>query len=573
MFKNMKLAVKLSLGIGSPLIMMVGVVVAIYFVVGSVNGKARTAKDESVVYAGVAQQMKMDVVQIQQWLTDISATRARDGLNDGFDEAEKSKDSFIAGLVKFREMYVNKNDNEGLAMLVEIDAAMASYYSEGKKMAQAYIVGGSADGNKLMENFDNAAASLAAKLGPFIEQQTDRLDVAMASIISSVGRLRMIIVIASATAIIISIVIAISITRSITKPLNKVIYRLDGAATQLGSASSKISSSSQALAQGSSEQASSLEETSSTMEEMSTMTKQNADNAQEAATMVEKCNDSAEKGKLAVADMCGSIDKMNSASMEIIDSMSSSIHEINASSNEIAEITMTIDGIAFQTNLLALNAAVEAARAGEHGKGFAVVAEEVRNLAQRSASAAKDTAILIKDCVDKANKGTELTNKCRNTLEVIVDDVKKSTDNTNTALQEIVGSIDKVSTLAKEISVASCEQSDGVNSVNSSVQQMDTVTQQNAATAEEVATTSEEMSAQSQTLMEQVFVLMSQVEGKNDKLSGTCSNSNELAYSQDEWSEQATGEGDSAYYLDERNGSNRSNVASVSKTSEEIIPM
>ena len=111
---------------------------------------------------------------------------------------------------------------------------------------------------------------------------------------------------------------------------------------------------------------------------------------------------------------------------------------INISSKKIAEITKVIDGIAFQTNLLALNAAVEAARAGEHGKGFAVVAEEVRNLAQRSAAAAKDTAELIDDCVDKANKGTELTNKCKETLQGIVDDVKQSTENTNVALQEIV---------------------------------------------------------------------------------------------------------------------------------------
>jgi methyl-accepting chemotaxis protein len=164
---------------------------------------------------------------------------------------------------------------------------------------------------------------------------------------------------------------------------------------------------------------------------------------------------------------------------------------------------------------LALNAAVEAARVGDHGKGFAVVAEEVRNLAQRSASAAKDTAVLIKNCVDKAVKGTELTNKCKETLHGIVDDVKKSTDNTNQALQEIVNSVGKVTTLTKEISNASCEQSDGVNSVNESVQQMDMVTQQNAATAEEVATTSEEMSAQAQTLLELISDLESQVSGKH----------------------------------------------------------
>ncbi|MHC4454129.1 MAG: methyl-accepting chemotaxis protein [Planctomycetota bacterium] len=193
--------------------------------------------------------------------------------------------------------------------------------------------------------------------------------------------------------------------------------------------------------------------------------------------------------------------------------------EINTSSKKIADITQVIDSIAFQTNLLALNAAVEAARAGEHGKGFAVVAEEVRNLAQRSAAAAKDTAELIDDCVEKADKGTELTNKCKETLQGIVDDVKNSTNNTNEALQEIVSSVGKVTTLTKEISTASSEQSEGVGSVNDAIQQIDSVTQQNAASAEESASASEEMSAQSQTLLDLIATLASQVnDTKKDTL-------------------------------------------------------
>ena len=190
------------------------------------------------------------------------------------------------------------------------------------------------------------------------------------------------------------------------------------------------------------------------------------------------------------------------------------MEEINTSNRKIAEITKVIDSIAFQTNLLALNAAVEAARAGEHGKGFAVAAEEVRNLAQRSAEAAKDTTALINDCVEKADKGKNLAAKCKEGLQSKVEDVKKVTDIANVALKEIVSNVEKVTVLTKEISTASTEQSEGITQVNNAIQQVDTVTQQNAASAEETASASEELTAQAQTLMDQVKILTLQVGGK-----------------------------------------------------------
>ena len=275
------------------------------------------------------------------------------------------------------------------------------------------------------------------------------------------------------------------IVRPLIKTLKEIIDNLTGGSDQIAAATEQISASSQSLAQGSSEQASSLEETSASMEEMSSVTKQNANNAEEAAKLVELCSSAANNGNNAVGDM------------------SHSMEEINTSSKKIAEITKVIDGIAFQTNLLALNAAVEAARAGEHGKGFAVVAEEVRNLAQRSATAAKDTTSLIDDCVAKANNGAQIAGKGKEALEEIVNNVKKVTD------------------LTKEIANASGEQSDGIDQVGKAVQEMDSVTQQNAANAEETASASEELAAQSLTLKDQVSVLASQVGGKVDETSNT----------------------------------------------------
>ncbi len=260
------------------------------------------------------------------------------------------------------------------------------------------------------------------------------------------------------------IAVALWITRSITKPINVIISGLTEGAEQVAAASSQVSSASQSLAEGATEQAAGLEETSSSLEEMSSMTKQNAENAQQANTLSDEAKRSADSGSAAM-------EKMNTA-----------IQDIQKSSDETAKIIKVIDEIAFQTNLLALNAAVEAARAGEAGKGFAVVAEEVRNLAMRSAEAAKNTSDMIQESVKNSNNGVE-----------IAEEVGKS-------LGDIVTGISKTSDLVSEIAAASSEQAQGIEQVNTAVTQMDKVTQQNAANAEESASASEELSAQAESM-------------------------------------------------------------------------
>jgi len=270
------------------------------------------------------------------------------------------------------------------------------------------------------------------------------------------------------------------VTRSITKPIQRISGTLSTGADQTVSASSQVSSSSQSLAQGASEQAASLEETSSALEEMSSMTRKNSDTAQQAAALAAEAQSAANRGN------------------ESMNRMGTAINDIQRSAQETAKIIKVIDEIAFQTNLLALNAAVEAARAGEAGKGFAVVAEEVRNLAMRSAEAAKNTSSMIEESVGNAKNGVS-----------IAQEVGKS-------LGEIVDASSKVTGLINEIAAATREQSQGIDQVNQSMSQMDKVTQQSAANAEETAAASEQLSAQAEQLRSCVSELSQLVGGQGE---------------------------------------------------------
>jgi methyl-accepting chemotaxis protein len=238
----------------------------------------------------------------------------------------------------------------------------------------------------------------------------------------------------------------------------------------ISTASSEIASGNMDLSSRTEQQAGSLEETASSMEELTGTVKQNAENAQQANQLALSASEVAIKGGAVVA--------------EVVETMAS----INASANKIVDIIGVIDGIAFQTNILALNAAVEAARAGEQGRGFAVVAAEVRNLAQRSAGAAKEIKSLIGDSVEKVNAGSKLVHEAGSTMG------------------EVVGSVKRVSDIISEIAAASREQSSGIEQVNRAITQMDEVTQQNAALVEQAAAAAGSLQDQAVTLVDAIKV-------------------------------------------------------------------
>jgi methyl-accepting chemotaxis protein len=258
--------------------------------------------------------------------------------------------------------------------------------------------------------------------------------------------------------------------KDMNNSLIKIVGEVRSSTGTMSSASSQIAAGNLDLSSRTEEQASALEETASSMEELTSTVKQNADNARQANQLAASASDVALKGGAVVA--------------QVVDTMAS----INDSSKKIVDIIGVIDGIAFQTNILALNAAVEAARAGEQGRGFAVVASEVRNLAQRSAAAAKEIKTLIGDSVEKVDAGARLVDRAGATMLEIVESVKRVTD------------------VMSEIAAASSEQTTGIEQINEAINQMDQVTQQNAALVEEAAAAAASLQDQAFNLTQVVSV-------------------------------------------------------------------
>ncbi|MRW85292.1 HAMP domain-containing protein [Pseudoduganella sp. FT26W] len=507
-FYDLRIAPKLIVSFGAVLLLTLILGISNMVSMSRVNQASTDLADNWMPSVRAVMDLRTDVGELRRWelahlLNDDAVLMAN---------YEKRMDEALAALKKHRSNYETLiSSPEERALAADFDKSVAAYMGEHDKMVQLSRSGNKAEGRAVMTASASRITEFTDIINKLVKLNVDGGDAASEAASAVYQSARITSVILLVVNIGIGIVLALWVARIVARPLQEAVSLArdvaDGDLTRdidvksscetgqlmqalkdmtsnlqslvsqvrngtdtIATASAEIASGNQDLSSRTEEQASSLEETASSMEELTSTVKQNADNARQANQLAQSASGIALKG----GDVVG----------QVVGTMAS----INESSRKIVDIISVIDGIAFQTNILALNAAVEAARAGEQGRGFAVVAGEVRNLAHRSAAAAKDIKLLISDSVEKVETGSALVNQAGETMH------------------EIVTSITRVTDIMSEITSASVEQSSGIEQVNTAIVQMDQVTQQNAALVEEAAAAAESMQEQAAKLSEVVSV-------------------------------------------------------------------
>ena len=507
--KNLNIGVRLGLGFGIVLLLL-----AATTAIAVLRMQEGTALTDRLINTSYKNQRL-----VAEWakIIEINAVRSSAAWQAGDAEDQKSYEAGIdSASVRSAQVQdeINKSiRNPGVrAQFDQVLLARTAYIDARKLVFQLKSAGDLAQGKIAYDTgLVPKAAAYLAEVNKLQTLQVAAADGIAGNVLNLSVSTRNIIIVLGLVALALGVGFALYITRSITGPINRalqvaetvsagdltsvivvdsrdetgrlmqalktmndnlvtIVAQVRSGTDTMATASAEIAAGNQDLSSRTEQQASSLEETASSMEELTATVRQNADNAHEANRLAQDAAGVANRGGAVVAD--------------VVDTMGS----INESSRKIVDIISVIDGIAFQTNILALNAAVEAARAGEQGRGFAVVASEVRNLAQRSAAAAKEIKVLIDDSVHKVEAGSALVDQAGHTMN------------------EIVQGIGQVTSIMAEITSASAEQSAGIEQVNQAITEMDQVTQQNAALVEEASAAAEAMQDQAAGLSQVVSV-------------------------------------------------------------------
>lgn len=518
MLSNLKVGQKIL-----AIVVLVGVLLAALLVVSSLffnelRSSLEEVKNEGVPNAILAKDMQMQVVQMQQWLTDISATRGQDGLDDGFREAEKAHQVFLDDLAKIRTFYADRKDQVKIDQVDRIRERMTTWYATGKKMAQAYIDGGSPAGNQAMGEFDKESTQLQEVLEPLIKEQLGEATRELEMTVAGAGKVQMVTLIGIVAALLVLAMGGLFLSRGVAGPLNKMsalmselverkdfsvqleakggdeiagaarsfnqlvatlrtmlqelnedVHRLDDTAVELASAVNLSSNSSASTSQSASAMAAAVEQMSVSLDQM-------RDNTNAARQVVDVSTHHSEEGGRVIVAAVTDMQKIATAVQQVSDA----IGALGEQTTRISSIVNVIREVADQTNLLALNAAIEAARAGEQGRGFAVVADEVRKLAERTAQATSEIATMISaiqssahaavdsmgEAVKQADAGTRLAGDAGNSIDAI----RTGAGKVASAFQDITNAIAEQSSagqlIAKQVEQVAQAAEENSNAVN-----------------------------------------------------------------------------------------------------------
>ncbi len=499
-WKNLKVRNKIILFYAIPLILVSFIAVWMHIESKNIFTNLERVRNKNVEFALLSEQISRGVIQIQQWLTDISATRGLDGLDDGFDEAQKSYDSAVSGISRFIEMFKADGKPSGVKKMQELKTRLHVYYEMGKKMAEGYIKGGPELGNKKMGDFDKTAEALTRVLSPFVEEQINIMEMNMDNINVSVSGFKKGLIITCLVLVLIGIVVGMFLNHDITRPLHEsmgaankiangelavrmsegrgdelggvqsaikhvaenlkgILMQIIGVASTVASSSEELSATISQFNSGLDEQARQIEQSATATSEVAQTIVDVAKNATEASDAASESVEVANEGKSIVEQSVSSM--LNIAhSIEI---SSKTVEDLGGSSKKIGDIIDVINDIASQTNLLALNAAIEAARAGEQGRGFAVVADEVRKLAEKTSQATEEITGMIK----KIQQETEVSVQSMAKNKAEVDGGVKLAEQAKEALNKIVNASQRCLDQVQSIAAATEEQSAAVEEVSS----------------------------------------------------------------------------------------------------------